>query len=378
MIQVDISNIWGGVSLPDLLAVEREIFQSHWALTEEQPKAGWMELPEEEEIARILAAAERIREESQALIVIHGGNSGAKAVLELLRGANRDFGREPRIFFAGDSFSTRAWQTLMHAIEGKALSLCVIGGEETESKLAFRSLKWMLERKYGTDEARQRIYAVTCPGQDSLAQMAREEGWETFHSPETNFLSAAELLPLAVAGIDIRGLLRSAAMAKEVLNLRSLENPAWLYAAARRALYRKGREQEVLACFEPDFAAAGRWWQELFAGVQGAFPIYGEYPRDLRIYEGLLRQGKAFETVIRFDPPEQKVQILEDVRNRDGLNDLAGKTLDRVEADFCLEMTERHSDEGVPVVSIESGELDEENLGALIWFFRLSCALSGE
>jgi glucose-6-phosphate isomerase len=275
----------------------------------------------------------------------------------------------------------------MCLVEGQDLSVCILSEADIapESALAFRSLKWMLERKYGTDEARQRIYAVTGESSDILRQTALEEGWQRFTIPEQPAgpfrpLSPEILLPLSAAGIDIRSLLRGFSVAREELELRSFENPAWLYAAARDALYRKGKHMELLSTSEPGFAAMGCWWQQLFgeSAGRGAFPVCVPYVPDLRFFDPLILspEGRLFETMLRFDQPEQKTTIVTDLKDLGGLNRLAGKTLDQVYEATFQSILEAHTDNSVPVITIDCGPLNEHTLGQLFRFFQLSCGIS--
>lgn len=402
MINVDISNIWGAVSLPELLELEAEVFAAHGALMEGTGAGkvfrGWLELPDgqsDEELGRIRAAAERIRENSDVLVVIGTGGScvGARGVVELLQGSNRNIGKgkgDPQIFFAGNTLSTRHWNELLHLLEGKDFSLCVISesGTAIEQAIAFRNLRWLLERRFGTDESRKRIYAVWGASGDSLRQMAREEGWESFFIPEDaggrfSVLSAAGLLPMAAAGIDIMALLRGAREAKEAYDLRSYENPVWLYAAARNLLYRKGKRIELLESFEPGFRSLGFWWRQLFGGAEGKkgkglFPAAAELPAELYGLGQLIQQGERnlFETMIRFDPPGHKMVIGEDVRDLDGLNRIAGKTMDYVEEMAFQAAVEAHTDGDTPMICIDCGELNPEKVGEVFRFFELACGVS--
>ena len=365
MIQVDISNIWGALSLRDLLGLERAVFDAHLSLGEAFSPSSFTA---SETLDRLLAAARRIREESEVLLVI-GGDEGAQGILELLQGTHRNLLREegePQIFFAGKDFSTRSWNQLQQLIDGKHFSLCVIGGTQ-ESAIAFRNLKWRLERRYGTDESRQRIFAVTAEGAP-LHQMAREEGWEAFVIPAcAGVLSPAGLLPLAVAGIDIRALLRGAEEAFLEFDLRSYENPVWLYAAARHLLGGQ-LSLELLRTGEPDFSRLGSWWQQLFAGVSSLFPAYAGLA-------GVQPGSSCLETVLRFDPPEQKAFLWPAVKDLDGLNHLSGSTLDQIEETIFQSLLEAHTDAGLPLITIACGALDAEVLGQLLWFFLLSSAL---
>ena len=402
MIKVDISNIWGEVSLPDLLGLEKEIFDAHNALTEGTGAGceytGWLNLPmqqESEEILRIQRVAERIRADSDVFVVIGIGGSylGSRAAIELLQGANRNIDKgsgDPQIFFAGNTLSTRQWNELQHLLEDKDFSIVIISksGTTTEPAIAARGLRWMLERKYGTDEARYRTYAITDPADGALRQMAEAEGWETFSIPSNvggrySVLSPAGLLPMAVAGIDIMALLRGAAAAKEIYNLRSFENPAWLYAAVRNLMHRHGKSMELLCSFEPSFKAFGSWWQKLFGESEGKdgkglFPVSVEFTADLHSLGQMIQQGQRnlFETMIRFDPPVQQHSILSDYKNLDGLNYLADKSLDFVEEQAFLGTVDAHVDGGVPVITMDCGQLNTETVGELFYFFELSSAIS--
>lgn len=403
MIQVDISNIWGEVSLPDLLSIEQEVNQAHMALTQGtglgSDYLGWLNLPSgnvTQEMRRIQAAAERIRSTSDVFVVVGIGGSylGSRAAIELLQGANHNIGKgrgDPQIFFAGNTLSTRAWNELQRLLEGKDFSVAVISksGTTTEPAIAFRALRWMLERKYGTERARKRIYAVTDPMRGALRQMATEEGWETFVIPSSvggrySVLTAVGLLPMAVAGIDITKVMRGAYDAKEEYNsLRSYENPVWLYAGVRNLLYRHGKDIEILESFEPDAGMLGAWWQQLFGESegkdgQGIFPVYAELTADLHSLGQMIQQGKhnLFETMLRFDPPAQTVAVGSDVKNLDGLNYLTGKSLAFVDEQAYLGTLAAHSDGGVPVITMELGALNEEKVGEVFYFLELCCGVS--
>jgi glucose-6-phosphate isomerase len=246
----------------------------------------------------------------------------------------------------------------------------------------------MLERKYGTEAARKRIYAVTDPEAGALRQMAEEEGWECFALPagveeQFSVLSPGGLLPMAVAGLEIAEILKGAAEAAENYSLRSFENPAWLYAAVRNVLYRGGKAVEVLESFEPGFRAFGLWWQQLFAATEGRdgkglFPVTAELTQDLYGLGQLIQEGQRnlFETVVRFDPVEISPVIGSDWKNLDGLNYLEGKTLAFVEEQAYLGAVADHTDGGVPVIVMECGELKEAAVGELFCFLELCCGIS--
>ena len=402
MITVDISNVWGQLSLPDLLAIEQEVFAAHQALTEASGEGsdflGWLDLPvaeETDEIRRIRAAAERIRETSDVFVVIGIGGSylGPRAAIELMQGANHNMGKgkgNPQVYFAGNTLSTRAWNELCRLLEGKDFSIAIISksGTTTEPAIATRALRWMLERKYGTEGAKKRTYAITDPCKGALRQMATEEGWETFVIPPNvggrySVLTAVGLLPMAVAGIDPMEVMKGAAQAKEEYDLRSFDNPVWLYAAIRNLLYRGGKAIEILESFEPGFKMMGAWWQQLYGESEGKdgkgiFPATAEFTADLHSLGQLIQQGQRnlFETMVRFDPPESKLTIAGDYKNLDELNYLEGKTLDFVDEQAYRGTLNAHVDGGVPVITMEMGELNNEKLGELFYFFQLACGIS--
>ena len=403
MIKVDISNVWGRLSLPDLLAVEHEVAAAHNTLANGTGAGndflGWMDLPTKEpseEILRVVEAAKRIRAESDVCIVVGIGGSylGPRAAIELLQGPNHNIGKgkgDPQIYFAGNGLSTRHWNELMRLIEGKDFSVIVISksGTTTEPAIAFRGLKWLLERKYGTDGAKKRIYAVTDPCKGALRQMAEEEGWENFSIPPAaggrfSVLTPVGLLPIAVAGIDIIKVLYGAAEAKEYYdNLRSFENPVWLYAGVRNLLYRNGKAIEILESFEPGFKMMGGWWQQLFGESEGKdgkgiFPATAEFTADLHSLGQMIQAGERnlFETMVRFDAPKNKMFIGGDLKNLDGLNYLEGKTLDFVDEKAFLGTVAAHVDGDVPVITMDMGELNEEKLGEIFYFFELCCGVS--
>ena len=402
MIKVDISIVWGQVSLPDLLAMEKEVFEAHKTLTEKTGEGndflGWLDLPvtePTEEMKRIMAAAKQIRSDSDVCVVVGIGGSylGPRAAIELLQGPNHNLGKgkgDPQIFFAGNGLSTRHWNELMRLLEGKDFSVVVISksGTTTEPAIAFRGLKWMLERKYGTDGSRKRIYAVTDAARGALRQMADEEGWETFIIPDDvggrfSVLTPVGLLPIAVAGIDIMEMLKGAYEAKQAYDLRSFENPVWLYAATRNLLYRHGKVIELYESYEPGFKMMGGWWQQLFGESEGKdgkgiFPATAELTADLHSLGQMIQQGERnmFETMIRFDAPEQQMVIGSDVKNLDGLNYIAGKTLDFVDDKAYLGTVQAHVDGGVPVISIDCGDLNDKKMGEMFYFFELSCGVS--
>ncbi len=402
LIKVDISNVWGELALPDLLSMEKEVSAAHQTLMEGSGAGsdflGWLNLPTREasaEILRIEQAAAQIRESSDVFVVIGIGGSylGPRAAIELLQGCNHNIGKgkgDPQIFFAGNGLSTRAWNELQRLLEGKDFSIAIISksGTTTEPAIATRALRWMLERKYGTDGAKKRIYAITDPCKGALRQMASEEGWETFVIPPDvggrySVLTPVGLLPMAVAGIDIRRVLSGAADAKDAYDLRSFENPAWLYAAVRNLLYRRGKAMEIFESFEPGFKMFGGWWQQLFGESEGKdgkgiFPVTAEFTADLHSLGQMIQQGERniFETMVRFAPPDLRATIGSDWKNLDGLNYLEGKTLDFVDEKAFLGTLAAHVDGGVPVITMDMGVLDDTKLGEMFYFLELCCGIS--
>ena len=402
MIQVDISNVWGRISLPDLLAMEKEVAQAHATLVDGTGAGndflGWQSLPTREpteEILRIQSAARRIRNDSDVFVVIGIGGSylGPRAAIELLQGPNHNMGKgkgDPQIYFAGNGLSTRHWNELSRLLEGKDFSIAIISksGTTTEPAIATRALRAKLEEKYGVEGAKKRIYAITDPCKGALRQMANEEGWETFVIPANvggrfSVLTPVGLLPLAVAGVDIMELLNGAMDAKEHYDLRSFDNPVWQYAAVRNLLYRNGKVMEIFESFEPGFKMFGGWWQQLFGESEGKdgkgiFPVTAEFTADLHSLGQMIQQGQRniFETMVRFDAPEEKMVIGGDEKNLDGLNYLAGKTLDFVDEKAFLGTLAAHVDGGVPVITMNCGELNDRKVGEMFYFLELCCGVS--
>ena len=394
MIKVDISHVWGQIALPDLLAMEKEVAQAHATLVDGTGAGndflGWQNLPTREpteEILRIQSAARKIRNDSDVFVVIGIGGSylGPRAAIELLQGPNHNMGKgkgDPQIYFAGNGLSTRHWNELSRLLEGKDFSIAIISksGTTTEPAIATRALRAKLEEKYGVEGAKSRIYAITDPCKGALRQMANEEGWETFVIPANvggrfSVLTPVGLLPLAVAGVDIMELMNGAMDAKESYDLRSFDNPVWLYAAVRNLLYRNGKSMEIFESFEPGFKMFGGWWQQLFGESEGKdgkgiFPVTAEFTADLHSLGQMIQQGQRniFETMVRFDAPAEKMVIGGDEKNLDGLNYLEGRTLDFVDEKAFLGTLAAHVDGGVPVITMDCGELNDRKVGEMFYF----------
>lgn len=358
---------------------------------------GWVTLPrdyDKEEFARIKAAAEKIRRQSQVLVVIGIGGSylGARAVIELLASPNYNLKQKntPDIYFAGNGLSTDALLELIALIGERDFSVNVISksGTTTEPAVAFRIFREMLERKYGREGARERIYATTDKARGALKGLADGEGYEEFVVPDDvggrySVLTAVGLLPIAAAGLDIDGLMAGAQRAMEALSAPGLDNPAWQYAAARNALYDGGKKVELLACYEPSFRFFSEWWKQLYGESEGKehkglFPASVEFTADLHSMGQYIQQGERlmFETVVKFAPKGEFI-IPNDPANVDGLNFLAGKSLAFVAEQAMRGTILAHVDGGVPNILLELPAIGEDTVGELIYFFEYVCGLSG-
>ncbi len=358
---------------------------------------GWVTLPrdyDKEEFARIKAAAEKIRRQSQVLVVIGIGGSylGARAVIELLASPNYNLKQKdtPDIYFAGNGLSTDALLELIALIGERDFSVNVISksGTTTEPAVAFRIFREMLERKYGREGARERIYATTDKARGALKGLADEEGYEEFVVPDDvggrySVLTAVGLLPIAAAGLDIDRLMAGAQRAMEALSAPGLDNPAWQYAAARNALYDGGKKVELLACYEPSFRFFSEWWKQLYGESEGKehkglFPASVEFTADLHSMGQYIQQGERlmFETVVKFAPKGEFI-IPNDPANVDGLNFLAGKSLAFVAEQAMRGTILAHVDGGVPNILLELPAIGEDTVGELIYFFEYVCGLSG-
>ncbi|MGI5963574.1 MAG: glucose-6-phosphate isomerase [Lawsonibacter sp.] len=358
---------------------------------------GWVALPQEydrAEFSRIQAAAEKIRRQSQVLVVIGIGGSylGARAVIELLASPYYNLKKKdtPDIFFAGNGLSTDALLELISLIGDRDFSVNVISksGTTTEPAVAFRIFKSMLEEKYGKDGARERIYATTDAHKGALKGLADTEGYEKFVVPDAvggrySVLTAVGLLPIAAAGIDISQLMSGARKAMEELSTPGLDNPAWQYAAARHALYESGKKVELLACYEPNFRFFSEWWKQLYGESEGKdgkglFPASVEFTADLHSMGQYIQEGERlmFETVVQF-APKGEFLIPNDPENIDGLNFLAGKPLSFVAEKAMRGVILAHVDGGVPNILLQLPAIGEESVGWLIYFFEYVCGLSG-
>lgn len=359
---------------------------------------GWLDLPvdyDKEEFARIKAAAKRIQEDSDIVIVIGIGGSylGARAAIEALKGMmyNAKKKKTPDIYFVGNSISPAYLQDIISLCEDREFSVNVISksGTTTEPAVAFRVFKALLEKKYGKDGAKRRIYATTDRAKGTLKELSDREGYETFVVPDDvggrfSVLTAVGLLPIAIAGCDIDRLMEGAAAAREAFAECSLDNDCYRYAATRNILYRKGKAVELLACYEPNFTLMNEWYKQLFGESEGKdgkglFPASVVFSTDLHSMGQFVQDGARvmFETVVDIKTPQQDLFIEKSADNFDGLDFLANQNMSVVNRKAMEGTILAHTDGGVPNVVLEVDALDEYNLGYLIYFFEKACAISG-
>ncbi len=362
---------------------------------------GWVDLPQnydKEEFKRIKAAAKRIRENSEVLVVIGIGGSylGAKAAIDMLgtsfyndKSAAKRGG--PQIYFAGNSISSTYLAELLEIVEDKEISVNVISksGTTTEPAIAFRAFKELMEKKYGED-AKNRIFATTDKARGALFTMSKEEGYETFVIPDDvggrySVLTAVGLLPIAVMGADIDALMQGAVDAMKLYDNKNLmENDCYLYAAVRNALYAKGYTTEILVNYESNLHYFGEWWKQLYGESEGKdkkgiFPAAVDFSTDLHSMGQYIQDGRRnlFETVISVKNPQKDIKIISDEKDLDGLNYLSGKGVDYVNQKAFLGTVLAHCDGGVPNLLLEVDALSEYCLGNMVYFFEKACGISG-
>ena len=363
---------------------------------------GWIDLPvdyDKEEFERIKKAAAKIQSDSEVLVVIGIGGSylGARAAIEFLGHSfynvvSKEIRKAPEIYFAGNSISSTYLKHLIEVIGDRDFSVNIISksGTTTEPAIAFRIFKEMLEKKYGKAEAAKRIYATTDKARGALKGLADEEGYEEFVVPDDvggrfSVLTAVGLLPIAVSGADIDKLMEGAASGrKKALETPYEENPALLYAAVRNILLRKGKAVEIVANYEPSLHYVSEWWKQLFGESEGKdqrgiFPAAVDLTTDLHSMGQFIQDGARimFETVINVEEsPEEIVLKKEDV-DTDGMNYLAGKTVDFVNKSAMNGTILAHTDGNVPNLMVKVPEQNEFYLGELFYFFEFACGVSG-
>ena len=393
------------VSEADIAAVENEIKDAYEKLYSQKATAegndfhGWVTLPEDydkEEFSRIKVAAEKIKNDSDVLVVIGIGGSylGARAAIEFCKSKNYNVivKDAPKIFFLGNSLSPTEISEVYEICKNCDFSVNVISksGTTTEPAVAFRLFKSLLIEKYGKEEAAKRIYATTDKAKGTLKEMSDAEGYETFVVPDDvggrfSVLTAVGLLPIAAAGIDIDALMNGAYDAmKNYENGDVLSNECCRYAAIRNILLRKGKNVEMMVSYEPDFTMMNEWFKQLFGESEGKdnkgiFPASAIYSTDLHSLGQYVQEGQRqlFETVVVFNEPKCDIIIGKDEADSDGLNFIAGKTMSYVNSKAFEGTILAHTDGNVPNIVLEVDKMDEYNLGYLIYFFEKACAVSG-
>lgn len=363
---------------------------------------GWIDLPvnyDKEEFSRIKKAAEKIQSDSEVLLVIGIGGSylGARAAIEFLRHSfynivDKSVRKTPEIYFCGNSISSTYLKDLMDVIGDRDFSINIISksGTTTEPAIAFRIFKEMCEKKYGKEGAAKRIYATTDKARGALKKLATEEGYETFVVPDDvggrfSVLTAVGLLPIAVSGADIDKLMEGAASGREMaLNNAFEENDALQYAGIRNILLRKGKEVEILANYEPSVHYVSEWWKQLYGESEGKdqrgiFPASVDLTTDLHSMGQFIQDGARimFETVLDLETSRETLTIGEEAVDLDGLNYLAGQTVDFVNKSAMNGTILAHTDGQVPNLMVKIPEANEFYLGQLFYFFEFACGVSG-
>ena len=364
---------------------------------------GWLNLPEnydKAEVIRIKKAAQKIQANSDILIVIGIGGSylGARAVIESLTSSfnallSKEQRKFPLVLYAGNNISPNYLNELVEAIDGKDFSINVISksGTTTEPAIAFRLFREILENKYGVDGAKDRIYVTTDKEKGALKKLSDEEGYENFVIPDNiggrySVLTPVGLLPIAVAGIDIDKLMKGAQIAREKYSDNNVRyNDCYRYAVARNILYKNKKKIEILVNYEPKMHYLTEWWKQLFGESEGKshkgiFPAGVDFTTDLHSMGQYIQDGERtlFETVLSVKETATDLDLKTEEGNIDGLNFLAGKTLDFVNKKAMEGTIQAHITGKCPNIVIEIDRLDEETIGHLIYFFELACAMSGK
>lgn len=402
----DYSKTAGFIREEEIVNMKKAVLGAKEVLTEKTGAGndflGWIDLPvdyDKDEFDRIKKAAEKIKGNSDVLLVIGIGGSylGARAAIEFLSHSfynvlPKGERKTPEIYFVGNSISSKYIKDLQDVLEGKDFSINIISksGTTTEPAIAFRVFKDMLIKKYGREEANKRIYATTDKAKGALKNLATEEGYESFVVPDDvggrfSVLTAVGLLPIAVSGADIDQLMEGAAAArKTALEAEYEKNPALLYAAVRNILLRKGKQVEIVANYEPSLHYVSEWWKQLYGESEGKngigiFPASVEFTADLHSMGQYIQDGPRtlMETVVSFDKPRSSVAVPFEMGDPDGLNYLAGRDY----ADICRTARDAvkaaHISGGVPNIGISVPARDEAGFADLVCFFELACAISG-
>ncbi len=404
-ISVNIDNVKEFTTIDEIMELQTEISNHHKSLMDKTGKGndflGWTSLPGEidnELIDSINEVAAKIREKAEIFIVIGIGGSylGARAVIEALSNnfeALRKRNNNPFIVYAGHNIGEDYLSELLEILDDRDYAMTVISksGTTTEPALAFRLLKNHLENKYGKEEARTRIIAITDKSRGALKKLAGNEGYQTYVVPDDvggrySVLTPVGLLPIAVAGFDIKKLIEGAVVIQKLNAVTSVieDNPMALYAAARNVLYGKGKLVEILVNYQPNLYYLTEWWKQLYGESEGKegkgiFPAGVNFTSDLHSMGQYIQEGQRilFETVLSVDNPKKEVKIPFDDDNLDGLNYLADRRVNEVNKMAELGTTIAHVEGGVPNIKIEIPEVSEYYIGQLIYFFEIACALSG-
>ncbi|APM40284.1 glucose-6-phosphate isomerase [Clostridium kluyveri] len=405
-ISLDLSNVYSYVSQSDIYKLQPFVSTIHHMIEnktgEEKDLLGWVDLPvnyDKEEFNRIKIAAKKIRDTSDVFIVIGVGGSylGARAAIEMLSHTfnnilPKDKRQNPIILYAGNNMSSTYMKDLLEGIEGMDLSINIISksGTTLEPSLAFRTLKNLMERKYGKEASRHRIYTTTDREKGALKALSAKEGYETFVIPDNiggrySVLTAVGLLPMAVAGINIEDIMQGASDAREACSNEYLdENAAYRYAAVRNILFQKGKTTEIMVNFEPCLHYFGEWWKQLFGESEGKdnkgiFPATADFSTDLHSMGQYIQQGLRilFETFISVGKSRKDIIIENDEYNLDGLNFIAGKSMDFINHQALKGTVLAHGDGNVPIMTINIPELTSYYLGYMVYFFEKACTLSG-
>lgn len=389
----------------DLMKYNKKVTKAHEELYEmaddENEFVGWLHLPtnyDKEEFEKIKKCAEKIKSDSEIFLIIGIGGSylGARAVIEALTSNfynSQSEKNKTQVLYVGNNMSANYINDLIEYIGNKEISINVISksGTTTEPAIAFRIFREFLESKYGIDEARKRIYITTDKKRGALKKLANEEEYETFVIPDNiggrySVLTAVGLLPIAVAGLNIDKLMYGAKTAEDKYNEKSVKyNECYQYAVARNILYEKNKTIELLVNYEPKMQSFTEWWKQLYGESEGKegkgiFPAGATFTTDLHSLGQYIQEGRKniFETIINIEEIENDILIKQDADNIDGLNYLAGKTIDYVNKKAMEGTIEAHIYGGVPNIIINLKKLDEETIGELIYFFELGCAMSGK
>lgn len=400
MIKIDFD--FAGVCVnQDLQTWEKEMLTSHELIMNANGEGndflGWRDLPlQTENLSDISKVARNLREKNEILVVIGIGGSylGARAVIEALSGGFDSLlvkKNSPIILYAGENLSEDYMADLLEVLKTRDFSLCVISksGTTTEPAIAFRILKKALEEKYGKENTKERIIAITDKSKGALRGLATENGYKTFEIKDDvggrfSVLTPVGLLPIAVAGYDIEAIMQGAKEMREVLiNDKSMTNPAWKYAAFRNLLYNKGKKIDVFLSYQPALQYLSRWWQQLFGESEGKngkglFPVCLLNTTDLHSMGQYIQEGERimFETILQVKNNNKKVEIPFDKEDKDGLNYLLSHSLNQINQIALKATQQAHIDGGVPQIIIEIEKIEEKTLGALLYFFEFACALS--